>query len=70
MAGLGVLSKYILIAVDQVNAVYGNVERHVIPCDAYTWESVVYVIAHSWGNYKPLIVALPVDKIHYKNISR
>ena len=45
MTGQGFLSKCILIAVDQVNAVYENVERHVIPCDAYTWESVVYVIA-------------------------
>ena len=45
MAGLGLLSKCILIAVDQVNAVYENVERHMIPCDAYTLESVVYVIA-------------------------
>ena len=69
MAGQGFLFKCILIAVDQVNAVYENVERHVIPCDAYTWESVVYVIAHSWGNYKPLIVSLLVDKVHYKNIS-
>ena len=50
MAGQGVLSKRILIAVNQVNAVYENVERHVIPCDAYTRESVVYVIAHSRGN--------------------
>ena len=45
MAGQGVLPKCILIAVDQVNAVCENVARHVIPCDAYTWESVVYVIA-------------------------
>ena len=70
MAGQGVLSKCILIADDQVNAVYENVERHVIPCDAYTWESAVYIIAHSWGNYEPLIVPLPVDKVHYKYISR
>ena len=69
MAGQGFLSKCILIAVDQVNAVYENVERHVIPCDAYTWESVVYIIAHSRGTYEPLIVPLPVDKIHYKNIT-
>ena len=63
MAGQGFLSKCILIAVNQVNAVYENVECHVIPCDAYAWKSVVYAIAHSQGNYEPLIVPLPVDKI-------
>ena len=41
MAGQGVLSKYILIAVNQVNAVYEHVERHMIPCDTYTRESVI-----------------------------
>ena len=60
MAGQGFLYKCILIAVSQVNAVYENVECHVIPCDAYTWESVVYVMAHSRGTYEPLIVPLLV----------
>ena len=65
MAGQGVLSKCILIAVDQVNAVYENVECYVIPCEAYTLGSVVYVLTYSHATHCHMI---PCDAYTWASI--